>query len=283
MSAAADLTLAEAVPLGTVLLQRLLSDAEVRVLAIKGPAFVQLGVRPHRQSNDIDLMIHPSDRQRATAVLATAGWKVISHWFPPALDDVIYSTTFLHPRYPSTMDLHHTFSGFLAGPETFDALWQTRTTVTMAHQSVTTTSLEHALVIEALNLLKVTGEPQWPVIARQVVSGSRGLDPVHVAAAAQSVGAAHTAAPLIAALGGVTPRDPPPKSFARWRMDAGSDNTRKVISLLVRRAPHHVPRVAWQQLTLSEDVARFWAGAHRVEYRSPRQILGLRIKRLLGK
>ena len=32
------LTLAEAVPLGTVLLQRLLDDAGIRSLAIKGPA-----------------------------------------------------------------------------------------------------------------------------------------------------------------------------------------------------------------------------------------------------
>ena len=60
------LTLAEAVPLGTVYLQRLLVSAGIRSLVIKGPAFVELGVRKPRQSNDIDLMVAPGDRAAAT-------------------------------------------------------------------------------------------------------------------------------------------------------------------------------------------------------------------------
>ena len=55
------LTLAEAVPLGTVLLQRLLDDAGIRSLAIKGPAFVELGVRRPRQSLSL---IHISEPTR---------------------------------------------------------------------------------------------------------------------------------------------------------------------------------------------------------------------------
>ena len=65
--------LAEAVPLGTVLLQRLLDDAGIRSLVIKGPAFVELGVRRPRQSNDIDLLVAPGDRKAATELLTAAG------------------------------------------------------------------------------------------------------------------------------------------------------------------------------------------------------------------
>lgn len=109
------LTLAEAVPLGTVYLQRLLERAGVRSLVIKGPAFAELGVRKPRVSNDIDLLIHQDDRTTATEVLAASGWSIISHWFLPALDEVIYSTTFRHALFPSTLDLHHRFSGLFAG------------------------------------------------------------------------------------------------------------------------------------------------------------------------
>ena len=129
------LTLAEAVPLGTVLLQRLLDDAGVRSLVIKGPAFAQLGVRKPKHSNDIDLLVAPEDRTRATEALAQAGWSIISHWFPPALDDVIYSTTFRHVQFPSTLDLHHHFSGFFAD-DAFDALWCSRSCVAVAHHDV---------------------------------------------------------------------------------------------------------------------------------------------------
>lgn len=103
------LTLAEAVPLGTVHLQRLLAAAGVRSLVIKGPAFAEHGVRRPKQSNDIDLLIHPQDREGMTSALVVAGWTSISHWFPPALDDVVYSTTFRHPLFPVTLDLHHHF------------------------------------------------------------------------------------------------------------------------------------------------------------------------------
>src|SRR5699024_2561170 len=101
--------------------------------------FVALGVRAPRRSNDIDMIVHPQDRARATTTLVRAGWAIISHWFPPALDEAIYSTTFRHSRYPATLDLHHRFSGLLAEPGVaFDALWSQRTSVTVANQEVVT-------------------------------------------------------------------------------------------------------------------------------------------------
>ena len=131
-----SLELVEAVPLGTVHLQRILERAGVRSLVVKGPAFAELGVRTRRRSNDIDLLIHQDDRTAASEALSDAGWSIISHWFPPALDDIIYSTTFHHPLFPSTLDLHHRFSGLLAGAEAFDALWEWRTQVVLAQQAI---------------------------------------------------------------------------------------------------------------------------------------------------
>ncbi|WP_274517178.1 nucleotidyltransferase family protein [Janibacter hoylei] len=250
---------------------------------MKGPAFAQLGVRSAKSSNDFDLMIHPDDRPKATQALAEVGWRVVSYWFPPELDDIVYSTTFRHQHFPTTMDLHHTFSGFLDAPGAFDALWVERSTVTIAHQPVLTTSAPHALVIEALNHLKVTPQESWPVTAERILADASPFAGDEILAAARSVGAVWTVGAVLDQLGVDPPEGPVPESAERWRAEAGADNTRRLIKHLVRRAPRHLPRVVWQQLTLSEEIARFWASAQDVEYRSPRQILAVRVRRLVGK
>lgn len=276
------LTLAEAVPLGTVLLQRLLDDAGIRSLVIKGLAFVELGVRKPKHSNDIDLLVAPQDRTAATEVLAQAGWSIISHWFPPALDDVIYSTTFRHPQFPSTLDLHHHFSGFFAG-DAFEALWRSRSCVAVAHHDVVTVGREHALIIEGLNAIKLLKDGSRAEAARRVVEAAVQMRPDAVEAAARGVGARHTAAPLITALGGSEPSEPAPEGYRQW-VDRGARNSSlDLVRDILRRAPGHAPKVVWEQLTLDPDVARFWARTHGVPYRSPQQVLWVRIRRTFAR
>lgn len=282
MSDRDELTLAEAVPLATVLLQRLLADAGVRSLAIKGPGFVELGVRTPKHSNDIDLLVHPDDRTAASEALAQAGWSIISHWFPPALDDIIYSTTFRHPQFPSTLDLHHHFSGFFAG-DAFDALWRSRTCVAVAHHDVVTVGREHALIIEGLNAIKMLEEGSRAEAADRVVRAVTDVDVDAVAAAAESVGARHTAAPLITVLGGGSPSGPPPPGYDQWVRRGARNSGRDLISDILRRAPGQAPRVVWEQLTLDPDVARFWAQTHGVPYRSPQQVLWVRVRRAFAR
>lgn len=272
------LTLAEAVPLGTVLLQRLLDDEGIRSLVIKGPAFVELGVRKPKRSNDIDLLVAPEDRTAATEALAQAGWSIISHWFPPALDDVIYSTTFRHPQFPSTLDLHHHFSGFFAD-DAFEALWRSRSCVAVAHHGVMTVGREHALIIEGLNAIKLLEDGSRAEAAGRVAAVVTDVDVDAVAEAAESVGARHTAAPLITALGGGSPSGPPPPGYEQWVQRGARNGDRDLIIDILRRAPGQAPRVVWEQLTLDPYVARFWAHTHGVPYRSPQQILWLRVRR----
>lgn len=276
------LTLAEAVPLGTVLLQRLLDDAGIRSLVIKGPAFVELGVRKPKHSNDIDLLVAPEDRTASTEALARAGWSIISHWFPPALDDVIYSTTFRHPQFPSTLDLHHHFSGFFAG-DAFEALWRSRSCVAVAHHDVVTVGREHALIIEGLNAIKLLEDGSRAEAAGRVAAVVTDVDVDAVAEAAESVGARHTAAPLITALGGSEPSEPAPEGYRQW-VDRGARNSSlDLVRDILQRAPGHAPRVVWEQLTLDPDVARFWAHTHGVPYRSPQQVLWVRIRRTFAR
>lgn len=277
------LTVAEAVPLGTVHLQQMLDGVGVRSLAVKGPAFVELGVRRPRTSNDIDLLVHEDDRAAATETLIGSGWSIISHWFPPALDEIIYSTTFRHPLFPVTLDLHHRFSGLLAGAAAFDALWERRTEVDVAHQTVVTVGREHALVIEGLNAMKVLVEERRADTAARVVANAGEIDVTGVVVAAESVGARHTAAPVIEALGGGAPTSAPPPGYRQWLARGARSSGRDLVLDLVRRAPTHIPRVVWQQLTLDPEIARFWAHTHRVTYRNRWQILWLRIRRAVKK
>lgn len=275
------LTVAEAVPLGTVHLQRLLESAAIRSLVIKGPAFVELGVRKPRTSNDIDLLVHQDDRAGATEVLAAAGWSIISHWFPPALDDIIYSTTFRHPLFPVTLDLHHRFSGLLAGSAAFDVLWERRTEVALARQRVVTVGHDDALIIEGLNAIKLLPNSGRPKVAQRVIEGVENVDLARVTAAAESLGARHTAGPVIAALGGNPPKALPPPGYQRWLVRGDRNRNRDLALDLLKRAPMHIPRVIYQQLTLDQEVARFWAHANSVPYRSRWQVLALRVSRLV--
>lgn len=275
------LTLAEAVPLGTVHLQRLLSAAGIRSLVIKGPAFVELGVRKPKQSNDIDLLIHPSDRKAMSQALTDVGWTSISHWFPAAVDDLVYSTTFSHPQFPASVDVHHYYSGVFAKAQAFEALWADRTSVVLAHGTVETLSPEHALVFEGLNKFKGAYPERWASIAESVVTASRPLSCHDVTKAAEVLGARHSAAELIAALGGQAPHEPPPREFELWARQGGRFRSRMYFWRIVTRAPGSIPRVLWEQITLREDLARFWAEAHNVTYRSRQQILWLRLRGLI--
>ncbi|WP_114201820.1 nucleotidyltransferase family protein [Janibacter anophelis] len=275
------LTLAEAVPLGTVHLQRLLTCAGIRSLVIKGPAFVELGVRKPRQSNDIDLLISPGDREAAAESLTEAGWTSISHWFPAAVDDLIYSTTFSHPQFPASVDVHHYYSGVFGKSQAFEVMWARRASVQLANCEVETLSVPHALILEALNKFKASHRETWPSIARTVADSSSPLGSRDVVQAADELGARHSAAALISALGGSEPSGPPTREFDRWAKRSGQFRSRMYFWRIVLRAPHAIPRVLWEQITLREDLARFWAQAHNVPYRSRSQVLWLRLRGLL--
>lgn len=261
------LTLAEAVPLGTVLLQRLLDDAGIRSLVIKGPAFVELGVRKPKQSNDIDLLIHPDDRPASHERLVAAGGRKVSSWLPSELDDVIHSTTWRHPSYPVTVDLHHGFAGVLTGAEAFNVLWNSRTAVSIGHSEVPSPGREHALVLEALNRFKSFPLEEGDSLARRVVASAAGCDLAAVAAAAASMGAEHTAAPLIRALGGRSPESAPNRRYRAWVQDAGRSSRTVIWYRLMMRAPHHLPRMLWMMVLPHGEASRHWADIHGKEYR----------------
>ncbi|WP_433955729.1 nucleotidyltransferase family protein [Janibacter indicus] len=242
------LTLAEAVPLGTVMLQRLLDDAGIRSLVIKGPAFVELGVRRPKQSNDIDLLVAPCDVESATRALAAGGWTSQSPWYPRALDDITFSRTFSHTHFPVTVDLHHHFSGLLDA-DAFEVLWQRRASVDLANCPVLVPDREDAFIIEGLNALKSRRPSAWRHVAEAVLSNAEPVDLGAAVRAATRLGARETAAPVIEAMGGLAPEGPVSREYGRWARETGQDRPRLLLKYLIRRAPWALPRVVWDRLT----------------------------------
>lgn len=276
------LTLAEAVPLGTVHLQRLLAAAGIRSLVIKGPAFVELGVRKPKQSNDIDLLVAPEDYASAKDVLVRAGWKVVSYSLPPALEHTKYSVTLRHNRMPVTVDLHQRFEGMLT-EDLFAVLWQARAMVVLAHQEAVTVGHEHALLMESLNATKGCRPSTRAAVASRVLDecSLREIAPQRLADAAMAVGSRHTAADLIAAAGGPSPAGEPSAEEGAWLAKPCSYTRADLLWDTLRRAPLHLPRVLWEQFLLTPDAATFWALTNDVAYRNRVQILWLRARRKL--
>lgn len=277
-----NLTLEESVPLATVLLQRLLAGAGVRSLAIKGPAFALLGVRPPKRSHDVDLIIHPDDRPAARRALRAAGWFELGYDLPPEIDDIIYSTTYGHALLPSTVDVHHVFPGLLLpAAAVFEVLWDARASVRLAGQDAACPSEQHALVIDALHRLRGTPEHRWPHAATDHARGvSVDLSVDALVDAAESVGARWTAAPLLAELGAPPPAGRPEPGYERWRRRCGPFRGELIAAEVARRAPWRLPGVLWGQLNVSEEMARFWAESHGLRYRNRSQVLTARLVRL---
>lgn len=278
------LELVEAVPLGVAVVCRLLSRCGIRVLAVKGPAFAALGTRAPRESHDIDVLVHPADRDRAATALHDAGWQRVSYWFPRQVDDLVYSTTFVHPTLPCPADVHHRFKGLFAPPaEAFDRLWARRTQVEVAHQSVPVPCLADAVVLETVNRLGDAGKEQWPAVSGEIAERARqcGLGAEEMAGAADALGAEHSVAHVVTALGGPAPTSPPPVVFLRWQERSGRPPGPALALAIVRRAPLSLPLVVWTQLRLPEASARLWATSAGVPYQGRARSLAGRVNRLV--
>ena len=278
------LTLAEAVPLASVALQRQLDQAGIRSLVIKGPAFVVLGVRRWKQSNDIDLLIDVADRPAARRALTDLGWLQISFDLPDELGDVLHhSRTYRHPNLPCGLDLHHRVPGlFLDSHLAFERLWQDHVTVALAHAPVRTPSVRHSLIIEAVNGFRDTPASGWSTRARLIHESSlvAQLHLADVVSAALDLGAESTVEPLVLAMGGAPSLSQVDRLGDDWRRRAGHQWRPDPLLMMARRAPTRVPAYLWQQIWIPEWQARRWAEVKGVPYGGRLQVAAARSVRL---
>jgi Uncharacterised nucleotidyltransferase len=128
--------------------------AGIRSLAIKGLISNAYGLRPDRVPADADVLIDPSRFDDFCAVLESCGWRERIGRPTPSLLPV-HSRTYIHTGWPCDIDVHWMFPGFFADPaRAFEALWVTRSSMSIAHQEVVVPSLPGAAVIAELHALR---------------------------------------------------------------------------------------------------------------------------------
>ncbi|GAA1930619.1 nucleotidyltransferase family protein [Nocardioides marmoribigeumensis] len=257
------LDLDEGVPLGYALVARLAADHDIRALAIKGPTLEELGLRPPRQSLDVDVLVEPGRFDDLLEVLAGAGWSppAVSatggHVIPP------HSVSMSHPAWPQEIDVHHYFPGFLAPPEVvFDALWRERATMKVAGQPVRVPSRPAAAAVGLLHLLR-GGERRVAELEGLLAHLSAALttpERQQLAVIADATGAAGPLRSSLMRLGVTSSRaaSADQEASTAWDLvrDLGAEHT---VGWLVtfRRTPLRCwPALLWRALWLTEGELR---------------------------
>jgi hypothetical protein len=152
---APSVTLVEALPLVAVCAARVADDANLRLLLIKGPPATDLGVRANRPSVDVDVWVDPAREHEYVALLAGHGWEKAPG--PPPGVGWGHAITLGHPDWPTTIDVHHAFPGFLAEDATvFEEMWQRRRMVIVADRTLATPDRVAAAAITILHALRST-------------------------------------------------------------------------------------------------------------------------------
>lgn len=254
-----------AVPLGYSLVLRAATDIGGRALAIKGPVPQAHGLRPERQSVDIDVLVAPADRDRLRDGLIDLGWsRLIGAAEAPVFEP--HSICLGNETWPVHVDLHHRFPGFLADADTvFDALWADRCEITVAEQPLAATGLAGSTLILALHALRQTSSPsmlaELDAAAAHWNEHGTEADRARLKDLAEVTGAAALAAPFLARIGVevAVPDDPATRAaLEEWRIrnELGADTGMGWFLLLLRSSPLKWPGLLWRALMANESVLR---------------------------
>lgn len=149
----------ESVLLSAALVAHVCEDLQVRILFIKGPVAVQVGVRPSGDSSDIDLLVEPEKIQTLVEGLGARGWQ--PRWDGDNRAHPLHSVTMYHPRWPTDIDIHFAFPGIEEPEESyFPKLWEHRQVFSVAARPVFGLDLAGATIIQALHSLRALSLPK---------------------------------------------------------------------------------------------------------------------------
>lgn len=154
MQTVGTLRMTDAVALCHALVAHVAESLGLRVIFIKGPISAIQGLRPPKDSMDVDVMVSPEELGALINGLQLKGWRLR----PSDNDEVTFpahSVTLYHATWPSNIDVHFRFPGMERTPvECFDALWLRRTEVVLAARTVSAPSAPLGICILALHALR---------------------------------------------------------------------------------------------------------------------------------
>lgn len=245
----------ESVDLGHAWVQSIADQNDVRIIFIKGPSLYHHGLREQRLSADVDVLVEPARFDDLCRVLNGLGWKSRPSLF---IDEInaTHSVTFIHDQWPCDIDLHHRFPGFLATPdEVFEALWERRERMQLAHQWCQVQDRISGILLLALHSIR--GAQSQPRHSQELAHLlSIPLSPrerASIADLAVRTGSAATLAHVLSDLkiavdAAETISDPLMLRAWRERIDAGSEGAYPWL-LALRKAPWRArPGIVWRSL-----------------------------------
>jgi hypothetical protein len=249
---------------------------------VKGSALAAQRLRPlARRSGDVDVLVNPAAFERFCEAMESHGW--IPNYdrqrdpSVPFVEISLHSVTFRHPAWPCTVDAHFMFPGLLTDPQrAFDALWERRTTVTIAGREVTTCDvLGNAIIAAVHGMRDLRFEQHRSELAYLTEQLDQRLDDEErreLAILAADVGAADTIRPLLDDLGCPRIGTSDPEMLKGWQLRTSTGGERGVLWLgeLAREPVHRWPRILrnglWppeQNMRLSWDVGEGRFGLFR--------------------
>ena len=254
----------EAVPLLHALVSRIAVSAGLRVLFIKGPNLAMQGLRPERPSVDVDVLVDPSRFEEMQELLRANGWRIEVPGTGPHVM-TFHSKAYRHDNWPCEIDVHDRFPGFFADPQdVFEALWERRTTATIAGREVPCPDILGNAAIAALHALRDPSyERSQRDLAFMVETLNERLDETgrrELAELAVATGAADTLRPFLDEVG--APRlgegSTALEDLQAWRIRTSATGVKSVQYLYqLRRTPlRRLVPFLWHALVLTEAEIR---------------------------
>lgn len=262
MSETPALTLATARQLVAAQVAFLAAELEVPALLIKGPTLEAHGLREPRESADVDILASPARVDILQDALVAAGWvaapDTTAHIIPQ------HSVTLTHEYWPLELDLHWYFPGFLADWQmSFDALWERRQTIDIAHQNVLMPDRAGSALIAALHYERAPETYNWALgdlVGRMRTTFDR-VELSDLAELAVTTGCADVLAGYLDAVGApATGRgESDDRRLADWNLNrvAGRVSGAAWLHALRTARWRRRPGVLWRALMSTEDDLRF--------------------------
>ena len=254
----ARLTLPEGGPLVHAMVSHLARRHGIRALLIKGPILQMQGLREPRQSGDVDVLCEPARVEDLTGVLRGLGWEPFNEYpvTPQVLDR--YALSYIHPRWPCSIDVHHRFPGFYADPGVvFDVLWSRRSAVELAAQSVDCTDVMGSAMVHGLHLMRgrdlALTESDITFLVNVLQERLDDVGRRELAEMAAATGSADTLAPLLDRIGAPQTGRGHLSQIEHydWNLRLASSESRGVMWIEELRAagPLAWPSIVWRALT----------------------------------
>lgn len=223
---------------------------DTRMLAFKGVAAVQYGLRPPRPSADVDVFVDPDRHQNFVHALEGRGW-LQRPSDPDTATFPRHSVSLFHPAWNMDIDVHFRYPGIELPPdESFERLWLQRTTLWCGNQPVQIPGFADAILITALHSLRGLWIERHKRELDELVSRCRTVDPDQLAARAKALNALATARPFLEQL-------VPPRPGYQWGEPSAEWQLRTRISEPMHRRAVHWRRASWPERVSQVRIALF--------------------------